>query len=609
MRNSRVAHFGPDIIQIVSIDSSGIPQELRCTDFTSMGAYNFLVKSLIEAASVGEWSSRAIKVVIPQSTGYILRSDILPLRFLHCNSVDFVESFCEPLQFFPGTKSTRGLPERLPEIFNLSIGGIYVHPSHRTGEAIELDLQFLEIELVNRLSFPWLVSEKRSRKTVALVEGRYNLAYGESTYLAAKALGIDIVVLDKAGHWVQSEEHRAWRKDFLPVVLKNDDNLPDVIVDALEKYGQPIDGIATFWDQGMVGTAKAAVRLGLPTNDPVAVEAATDKYKTSQFEGHPSCRASSLAEALTLIRRFKLQYPLIVKPCSGWLSQGVHKVQSDSDLATALNSIDTEKHGKDFVLEKYCDGPELDVNFILSDGELLFFEGSDEFPKSGDTASATALSSFMEFGNLYPSSLPQKEIAMLRRALTKTLTRMGLNDGMFHLEARIQDSTMEFGIKDGVPDLVPRQSPPSSDPSAWLIEINTRPPGIGEVDIVAMSYGVDFWGVTMCNAIRDRERMAALSQPFATGPQYWVEMVMLPIERGGIFASDDICDELLQRRPDLAKHVGKSHCFWKRGDRLPDPSSGSNMWVCQYLVFSRESRHHVLTVGEQLRQETKWALL
>jgi hypothetical protein len=101
----------------------------------------------------------------------------------------------------------------------------------------------------------------------------------------------------------------------------------------------------------------------------------------------------------------------------------------------------------------------------------------------------------------------------------------------------------------------------------------------------------------------------ALSTPFVTGPQCWAEMVMIPITVGGIFDSGDICEELMQRRPDLAKHIKSTDCFWKRGDRLPDPSSGLNMWVAEYLVFSRESRKEVLALGEEIRKETRWNLL
>jgi ATP-grasp N-terminal domain/ATP-grasp domain len=584
-------------------------RELEAKDFNSSAAFNFLVKALSASSSLPEGQSRAIKLVVPQSGGYIARSDIIPLRFQCCESVEFVDSFSEPQQYFPGSGSVVPFFQKLPEIFNLSAGGFFLRRRDHYELSIDSQLQSLDKELVNRLSFPWLVSEKRPSNTIAIVEGGYSHLHRENLHLAAKALGIDVVVIDKPGHWMQGPTYESWRKAFIPTQLKPGDALPDIIVDALNRYGKPVDGLVTLWDQGMLGTAKAALRLGLPTNAPSTYEIATDKYKTSQFEGHPSSRVSNLEEALSAIESTDLEYPLIVKPCSGWLSEGVYKVQSDSDLATALNAINTDRHGKDFVIEKYCDGPELDVNFILCDDELLFFEPSDEFPKSADKENNTPTSSFMEFGNVYPSTLPPQELDTLRNSLHASLKRLGLKNGMFHLEARIQDSRMEYGMEDGVLDLVPHKNRRELEPSTWLIEINTRPPGVGEVDMVSILYGIDYWAISLCTAIGDTERAKALSTPFVAGPQCWGEMVMIPIQIGGIFDSSDICQELMQRRPDLARHIEKSLCFWKRGDRLPDPSSGLNMWVAQYLVFSRESRKHVLALGEEIRRETRWTLL
>jgi len=36
------------------------------------------------------------------------------------------------------------------------------------------------------------------------------------------------------------------------------------------------------------------------------------------------------------------------------------------------------------VVEPYVDGPEMDANIILMNGEVLFFDVSDDFPSKGD---------------------------------------------------------------------------------------------------------------------------------------------------------------------------------------------------------------------------------
>lgn len=36
------------------------------------------------------------------------------------------------------------------------------------------------------------------------------------------------------------------------------------------------------------------------------------------------------------------------------------------------------------MIEPYIDGPEVDANLVLLDGEVIFFEVTDDFPKPGD---------------------------------------------------------------------------------------------------------------------------------------------------------------------------------------------------------------------------------
>ncbi|KAH0556714.1 hypothetical protein GP486_005496, partial [Trichoglossum hirsutum] len=65
-------------------------------------------------------------------------------------------------------------------------------------------------------------------------------------------------------------------------------------------------------------------------------------------------------------------------------------------------TIDSKRHGEDFVIEEYCSGPEVDANLVLYDGELLFFEVSDDFPKSAGTNDS---GSFIKLSNVLPSKL------------------------------------------------------------------------------------------------------------------------------------------------------------------------------------------------------------
>lgn len=553
---------------------------------------------------------------MPRDRGYIARSDIIPLRLLGCSLVTHTVSFSNPHQYFAGDPVAVESLEQLPTIFSASTAGMMLNWTEAQGaDVLQSSLSALDLELRNRLAFSWLFTEEPKRPTLAIVDGGIsgpdNGGTGESIYMAAKALGIDMVVFDTPGHWVNGPRFSHWRKDTvaLDTPLKPDVNFSSRIVDAVRSYDGQIDGIITFRDHYKLPVAEAALQLSLATYPPSAYEIATDKFKTSVSVGHQAHCASSAEEASRIIKENHLEFPLIMKPTNGFLSEGVFRVDDSTQLETGVKQINADRHGNEFVIEKYCEGPEVDANFVLCDGEVLFFEASDDFPKTGDVNGCGSVKSFIELANVLPSALPENELALLKDSLHHSLLQMGFQDGFYHLEARVENSSMEYATTNGVLDLTKRAVPNSGQPSAWLIEVNPRPPGIQAAEAVRHTYGLDYFGLALLFALEDKQRVKQLSRPFAGGAQYWCEMVFIPVEKGGLFDSGNVCEELFSRRPDLAACVSASFCFLRKGDKVNDPSTGVNSWVAYFNVFSRDSRAHLLELADTIRREVRFSIL
>ncbi|KAB8247345.1 hypothetical protein BDV35DRAFT_404411 [Aspergillus flavus] len=602
----------PEDVYILESDQNAAPQRFGPEAFGSHNAFQFFLQCL-RAATMS--SPRVAKLIVPLQKGYIVRSDIIPLRLRDSQYIETAVSFAEPFQNYTGCAITPTDVNNLPALFSVAAAGLLVHHEVQLDSDPRLEAVSLAVEsdLENRLSFPWILPEPIHQKTLVLVDANSSHPEdGVGLYHAARVLGIDIVVLDNAGHWLEGPDYAQWREAFIPTRLTNppEEDVADRIIESVKAYGKPVDGIITFADSFWPYIAQAAPQVGLQTASQEALRIATNKYLTSVYAGHQAYRASTLDEALDIMKNADIPYPLIVKPCDGWSSEGVSRVDNLDALTTAVNSIDTSRHGTEFVIEKYCDGPEVDVNFVLLDGEVLFFEVCDDLPKSADIngPSVGSLHNFHELNSVYPSALPSQEIDLLRNSFLDTLLKLGLKDGVMHLEGRVEYSSVEYKRQNDIIDLSPREiKSTTSQSTPWLIEINPRPLGMTGSQIIESTYGIDYWGLALLIAVGEKARVRALSQPFKYGPQYTCIMVFIPadypIYYQGIFDSEDICTDLMARRPDLAKQISRCACLVKRGQKVAHPSSGRHTFLAYFNVFSRKGRKEALDLARQVREE------
>ena len=267
------------------------------------------------------------------------------------------------------------------------------------------------------------------------------------------------------------------------------------------------------------------------------------------------------------------------------------------------------------IVETYIDGPEVDTNFLLWDGEVYFFEVVDDFSCSADLPGSTlSIAYFQELEMLYPSNLVAPEKEMLKTQIHKFLLYSGFRNGIFHVEARIQHSAMEYNTADGIVDLRPKTHPPSPEekPRIFVLEVNVRCPGWMVIWATCYAYGVDYAAAQMLAALGDGTRFKILSQSFAFGAQATVESIFVPSPRGGTIPSDiqPFCEELRDRRPDLLRVEDKNietvriQTMQFPGDKITDPSTGTLLFVASCNPATREvERMEMLRLGQEIRKE------
>ena len=519
----------------------------------------------------------------------------------------------------------------LPDLLLRCYGAIVIQ-NENPASAVDTSALVNE-ELIKRLSFPWLSSQPIARKKLGVVGGG-PLAKLEGFAMAAASLNIALVVFDEAEHWASDDAYAHLREEFVPLDMTKDADLPQRIAAALLEYrdssldGRGLDGVMTVDEHLLTIISHTAAMLGLSTSPPRSIGLVQNKFQTRQLDTNGYCRlVRSVTELEQLLAEDgpRLQYPLIVKPSKGWASEGVWKVANEQELRLRVPSLwrdaFTAWHGYDVVIETYVGGPEVDANMVLVDGKIVFFEANDDFPSPGDYHSSDRMANpasnlvpnFVETSNLLPSALPQPELETLQQRLHELSLAAGFRDGVLHIEARLRNSSCHY-TKDsdvydsnGLVDLKVKSSTASTmkPEDVYLLEINPRPPGWQEIEATAHTYGVSYYSLTLLHALADRDRMVALSKPFVGGPQYHMQLLFVPAQKGGVYRSGDVCAAVLQTVPrHLRAHVIKCANLMEDGQVVSDPRTGQvyGNFIAFFLIISRTSRRETMRIGCEIER-------
>lgn len=547
------------------------------------------------------WFGRVL-VVLPTHSGYLARTKCFQERFTGCADLGILND-----RTVFGQRLDPIHSQQLQALLDGSVLMLVL-----PGEHSHLNDNATVVEEVHaRINFQWLLDHKPKQKTLAVVDGHLNLESYLPFYNSATTLGIKFVVLDRPGHWISDPSMQHLYEDFIPIDMTADDGFHVRIATAVKAYGH-VDGLCAIASYCLVPVARAATMLGLPTESPDAVACAVNKYETRLVDGgvDPTALVTDVSDLKNQMAEeaFIPKYPLIVKPSVGTASAHVYKADTEAELLEGVRRTSVDS-GKKVLIEAYIDGPELDVNFVLLDGKIIFFEIADDFPSPGDNG--TIDSDFWENTNVLPSKLPADEYALVRQKLLRLLQQIGLRTGVFHLEARVQDSSMAYSEEDGLIDLRwTSKSTSNQAPRCFLIEVNPRPPGMPCILATAATYGVNMYALHLLASLGDRERLRALGRPFEPDTAFpnhgraWSQLVWLRADKGGICASDDVCGEFLQRlSSDDRALVTTSVCFFHRGQRIPEPKPGVVLFGAFFIVTSRRNRHDILRVSRVLQQE------
>jgi carnosine synthase len=391
----------------------------------------------------------------------------------------------------------------------------------------------------------------------------------------ARKMNLRVVIIDSQESWSQQLLEEGVIEKFIPMEITDMDlsYLPcvEAIQGVKENFGQ-LDGIVSFAELAQQLVAKLCDHFQVPGNSLQSVNAARDKYQSRdawETAGLPTPKHYLIKEEEHIpLAGEHVGFPAVIKPIFGAASIGVVRVDSMEQLHTQVmkvrqqllsarvingalqEGIIGDDEGCDaaawidlsIMMEQYLDGPEVDVDIIMADGESVYEAMADNWP--------TIEPYFNETGSNCPSILPQYQQDELRDLAVASVKALGLTMGVFHVEGKYTTHG-------------PR-----------IIEVNCRMGG-GPVHLInQLVWGVDLVVEQMilsCGG-EPRERSPNM-EPLCNIAEYSMNS---PIS-GFIEHTDFLADwqghhQLVYARPLVCPH-----------QRVTGPDDGMPTWLCEIM--------------------------
>ncbi|HHC2946650.1 TPA: ATP-grasp domain-containing protein [Klebsiella pneumoniae] len=217
---------------------------------------------------------------------------------------------------------------------------------------------------------------------------------------------------------------------------------PEIVRDAVGilNDSQPVDALICIDDFSLEAAACAAEHINVPFSSVNAVKTTKNKLLSRQilegtdknapwviherdYHKHPSVLAS-------------VELPVIVKPVTSASSRLAYIIKERAQINLLINNIEeeinelpssyTDFFNRGFLVEKYLTGPLVSVEI----GRI----GNSYYPFMVTSRIRCASDNVIELGSVMPSSLNDKEEQECFKLAISALDKIGLDNGIFHIE-------------------------------------------------------------------------------------------------------------------------------------------------------------------------------
>ncbi len=298
--------------------------------------------------------------------------------------------------------------------------------------------------------------------------------------------GINACVLNKKNYKKYKKKHIS----FFDINLDDYEELLNFVKILNNKHN--FESVISFHELYQLTTEMISKELNLPNRNLKYIQASTNKLLMKKIFKEKGIKTASY-EVISLnetmiseIERIEnlLNYPLVIKPCTGLFSAGVTKIYNKNEFIVAYrnakritclynSSSATKESSESLIIEEYIHGKEFNLDGFAIKGKWNYLMSAEKFPDLHGPK-------FQENG-LFLLAEKNEYLNLFNLIGKQIIESFPVGDSPYHIELRLESTTNEL----------------------YVVEFSTRLSGMG-VTIFNMLYhstGFDIYEFFLDNKI------------------------------------------------------------------------------------------------------------
>ncbi|WP_375673455.1 acetyl-CoA carboxylase biotin carboxylase subunit family protein [Bartonella sp. TS82HLJMH] len=270
---------------------------------------------------------------------------------------------------------------------------------------------------------------------------------------AAQAANIELVMIYDTAESAPSQHPAAVISTWQLPVFDNPEAALDTFATGAKERN--IAGVMTLREEAILWTALAAKKINTPSIEPEVAALTRNKYLMRQAFAKAGLRTPGflyIDNPEDLSQVHALDYPLVIKPVSGWASTGVMLAKNPAELSNLIKAVWNVQH-KDMarfndknkpvglVVEQYLPGKEFVVECFVDTTGVHVLSVGDKGQPEGPW--------FEETIYRQRCDIDDPLIIALCEAACSGVKALGINMGAAHVELRLDANNLPYVIEIG----------------------------------------------------------------------------------------------------------------------------------------------------------------